>query len=242
MSFDDAMRHSEFARQSAEKIKIWPFFDLEELLNRGHYIDAMQDRELAQATHNATRHLEMLRYKIKELGEKQLSRPANYQWNERDHYERMMAESPVGYVIHERFPNFVIDDVCYRFDIIQLGEGIALRVLQDTAATIKEREKKYFERYEGLASDAQQKEMEDLLRSLLGNLRKDLQSDIAAALDKATSPEKSPVNEVPGRTPTNRDEKRAHIESFYDSILFMGMLAQRCAARKHPQLGLLIML
>lgn len=229
---------------SQEKKPTVPFFDLEELLNRGFYVDAITDRELAGATHEACRHLEMLVYKIKELPPKKLSRSDNPQRNDLNKYERMLAESPVGYVVYERFPSFSIDDVLYRFDIVQLSYGIALRIVQDVAGTVKERKKKYLERYMGLIAEDQEKETTDLLRELLGNLRKDLQSDIIAALDKATSPEKETASQRQAEKPSNgpQQQKELKIPSFYDSIMFMGMLSQRCSCRLHPELGLLILL
>lgn len=229
---------------SQEKKPTVPFFDLEELLNRGFYVDAIKDREPAAGTHESCRHLEMLIYKIKELPLKKLSRSDNPQWNDLNKYHRMLAESPVGYVVHDRFPSFSIDDVLYRFDIVQLNYGIALRVVQDAVGTVKERKKKYLERYMGLVAEDQEKETTDLLRELLGNLRKDLQSDIIAALDKATSPEKESASQRRTEEPNNhcQQQKELKIPSFYDSIMFMGMLSQRCSCRLHPELGLLILL
>jgi len=237
--------HSGDSRQVQEEKKtIMPLFNLEELLNRGHYIDALKDRQLAEAAHDAGRHLEMLVCKIKELNQRQLSRSDNYQWNDRKCYDKLLGESPVGYIIHERLPSFSVDDVLYRFDIIQLPDGVALRVVQDVAGTVKERKKKYFERYEGLVLEEQEEQMTDLLRELLSNLRKDLQSDITAALDKVTAPKSEEKSTDPFAQPQGRYHPACagslKIPSFYDSVIFMGMLSQRCAARLHPQLGLLL--
>jgi len=233
-----------FAACPSAKEATVPFFNLEELLNRGFYIDSMQNRELGEVTQNVVHHLELLVDRIRKLNGAQLSRGANPHWNDRRHYDKAMAESPVDYIVHDRLPSFTIDGVLYRFDIIQTSDGIALRVVQDELGTIKERKKKYFERYEGLVAEDQEKETTDLLRELLGNLRKDLQSDIIAALDKATSPEKETASQRQAEKPSNgpQQQKELKIPSFYDSIIFMGMLSQRCVCRLHPQLGLLIML
>lgn len=241
MSFN---RDNFAACPSAKKATV-PFFNLEELLNRGFYIDSMQNRELGEVTQTAVHHLELLVDRIRKLNGAQLSRGANPHWIDRRHYDKAMAESPVDYIVHDRLPSFTIDDVLYRFDIIQTSDGVALRVVQDELGTIKERKKKYFERYEGLVAEDQQKEMTDLLCELLANLRKDLQSDIFSALDKATAPEKESAPELrSGALDLGRmaEKKELKIPSFYDSIIFMGMLSQRCVCRLHPQLGLLIML
>lgn len=239
-----SIRQDETNFQFQEKKSPTLFFNLEELLNRGFYTDALDDRRLAEITHSSGRHLEMLVYKIRSLTGPQVSRDANYKWRDAEHYRKMLAESPVGYVIHERLPDFSIDDVLYRFDIIQGEDGVALRILQDVAGTVKERKKKYLERYMGLIAEDQEKETTDLLRELLGNLRKDLQSDIIAAIDKATSPEKETASQRQAEKPSNgpQQQKELKIPSFYDSIMFMGMLSQRCSCRLHPELGLLILL
>lgn len=161
-------------------------------------------------------------------------------------YERALSESPVDYVIHKRFADVVIGDVSYRFDLIQKDRQLAFRFLVDVQKTKATRKAKYLECYAGLTDADKETETHDLLKELLGNLHSSLRADMEALLEKATAP-KDDATRVPNQEKEEPRDPRERMWNrpatpFYVSHFFMGQLAQVCATRVHPQLGLLIML